>query len=194
MPNESIPLAQTRLLDVAREFLRVLFMGWWLVARGGLTGLRRHLSVLTFAEIAFLLATAGLMLASLFPWIVYEADLMFRETSGRGSNYRMLFFLPGPLGLFLYLIGGRSRLIIYYGVAILVGILYVIGIFLPNPIHTYMRNPAEYRLEFWLYAYGGCLAVCAATAHMVLQRALIPIAAIKAFLAGHRDPGEPPGK
>ncbi|MEQ9367067.1 MAG: hypothetical protein RIF32_22725 [Leptospirales bacterium] len=176
---------------LARRYLQTLFSGWWALGAAGLRSLGTIAGKPGLVEILFMLGCLGIVATTLlFPWIVYDVNLLAPEIAGRGSNYRILFFLPGPLGLLLYAIGVQYRLPIFYAVGALVGLLYLAGILWPNPVHTLMRDPADYRFHISMLIYGGSLALAAATAWQALRSHLVTPGAIRAYLLEPRAPTE----
>lgn len=176
---------------LARRYLRTLLGGWWSLAIALILSCRALVQTLTLLQILFLIGCLGMMATTLlFPWIVYDVTLLAPEVAGRGSNYRILFFLPGPLGILFYAIGGKYRLLVYYGLAVLIGLLYLAGVFFPNPIHTFMQNPGEYQFHPSIFVYGGSLALAVATAWQALRSSLISLDDIRAYLLEPRKPAE----
>ncbi|MCR9140675.1 MAG: hypothetical protein NXI24_00270 [bacterium] len=177
---------------LARSYLRTVFEGWWSLATALLRTVGARAADTSLVQVAFLAGCLGIIATTLlFPWIVYDVNLLAPEVAGRGSVYRIFFFLPGPLGLLLYFIGGRFRLPAFYGVVGLVGALYLAGMLWPNPVHTLMSDPAEYRFHFSIYVYGAALLLTAATAWQALQNHLVSLSEMRSYLLEPRAPQEP---
>ena len=185
------PPIQTVALGLARQYLETLFRGWSSLGTQAFQAIRSLAGDLTIMQIFFLVGRFGIVGMNLFPWIVYNVDLMAPEVAGRGSSYRMFFLLPAPLGLLFYLIGGKYRLPVYYGALVIVGLLYLAGFLFPNPIHTDMQRPEDYRLHLSVFLYGGFLALVAATGWQALQTTLVSFDGAKAYLLEPRRPAEP---
>lgn len=185
-PRPSSPLA------VALEFLRVLGAGWFSVS-SALLGWLREIRGPASAWRGLFLAGCLIVLATtlLAPWVVYQINLTGFETPGRGSNYRILFFLPGLVGIACYIVGGRFRLPGFLLIAGIAATVYLAGFFFTNPVHTLMRDPSEYRLHPAVYVYGGGLLLSILTALQALRSPAIQPAQVRAYLLDRREASEP---
>lgn len=176
---------------VLRSYVSTLLNGWWSVARSVAESISTQFARLSLFEVLFLLASLGVAFTSLWPWIAYDVNLIEPETAGRGSSYRMLFFLPGALGVFLYCLGGKYRHILYLASAGLIAALYLAGLAFPNPIHTDMSRPADYHLEPVLFVYFACLVVALLTSMRALRKPLVSFELLREALCETQHPTEP---
>lgn len=190
-PPEGQPDEKPGIVALGRGYLLTLATGWWSVARSLLNSVQSLAAGLSLVEWVFLLGCLGVIATTLlFPWIIYNVDLLAPEVAGRGSNYRLLFFLPGPLGILLYAINGRLRLPLFYTIAGLAAALFLAGILWANPVHTLMQDARDYRFHPALYAYGAALGIALATAWRALQGSLVSLEAVRDYLLEPRSPDE----
>ena len=192
-PRELTAASQTAgPLAVGLEFLQVLGKGWFSVI-SALVGWLREIRGPVSAWRVLFLAGCLIVIATtlLAPWVVYQINLTGFETPGRGSNYRILFFLPGLVGIACYIIGGRFRLPGFLAVAGIAATVYVAGFFFKNPVHTLMSNPSEYALHPAVYVYGGGLLLSILTALHALRSPAIQPAEVRAYLLDRQEASEP---
>lgn len=178
-------------LSLAADFLRVLGAGWWSVITalaGWLREIRGPVSVWRGLFLLGCLIVIGTTV--LAPWVTYQINLTGFETPGRGSNYRILFFLPGLVGIACYIIGGRFRLPGFLVIACAAAAVYGAGFFFPNPLHTLMQDPAEFSLHPAVYIYGVGLLLSIATAFQALRSPAIQPAEVRAYLLDRREASE----
>ena len=179
-------------LAVALEFLRVLGAGWFSVSSALVSWLREIRGPVSAWRVLFLAGCLIVIATTLLaPWVVYQINLTGFETPGRGSNYRILFFLPGLVGIACYIVGGRFRLPGFLLIAGTAATVYVAGFFFTNPVHTLMRDPAEYALHPAVYFYGGGLLQSIVTALQALRSPAIQPAEVRAYLLDRREASEP---
>lgn len=185
-PQASGPLA------VGLEFLRVLGTGWVSVIGALARWLREIRGPVSAGRLLFLAGCLIVITTTLLaPWIVYQINLTGLERPGRGSNYRILFFLPGLVGFACYAVGGRFRLPGFLAVAGIAAAVYLAGFFFTNPVHTLMRDPAEYALHPAVYVYGGGLLLSILTALQALRSPAIQPAEVRSYLLDRREASEP---
>ncbi|MCB1323602.1 MAG: hypothetical protein H7A21_15960 [Spirochaetales bacterium] len=174
--------ALEELLSGVLDVTTAVLVGWRRVATrtGELVVLRaRRLDRMQWA---FLGSVLVLGVLTILPWVRYTATLQATESYGIGSENRLWFFLPAPLGLLFFAIGIPRRLQVFLGALILVAVLYIAGIVYPNPLHTAIARPEDYSLTVWLYLYGLFLVVVAGLARPALEQPLVWPADVRAYL------------
>ncbi len=128
--------------------------GWWYILGRLWVEIRIKAHALTPWQLAFLVFNGAVAVLALTPWMVYSIDLLGPEQVYETSAMKLLFFLPGAMGIFLLSLDIPGRKKIYYGVAGFSLLLYSVGYIWPGIIHTRMKRPGDYSYLPWIYLYG----------------------------------------
>lgn len=153
--------------SVVLDSLRAL-LDLYLVVLGGWVGVGRRcwteaygfLRGLPFMQLLFLISCLALILTASPAWISYSVKFAETQTMRIGSSLRILFVLPGLLGIALAASGLRFRLILFLAVYAACAGFYVAGFLFPNPLHTEMVRAEDFHLTIPVYLYALPLLVC----------------------------------
>ena len=154
-------------------FVWVVIQGWVNFLVQGALWVFQFLRGLGFMRLLFLVSCVGLIVVAFPAWIQYTVDFGGSQTVRVGSNFRALFVLPGFAGLAFAITGLRFRLVIYAFVYLACAAGYGAGYFFPNPVHTDMINPDDYRLTPLVYGYLVPLVGCGIFSVAGLRKALV---------------------
>jgi len=117
----------------------------------------------------FAIACLAAGIAAFLPWIHYRVDFLGMEEVFIGSNFKFIFGLVTPSGLFFLLFPIPFKRMIFYILFTAVALSYLGGLIYENPIHTKMINPTDYTILPGMYVYGILLSICGLLAFTALK-------------------------
>ena len=150
------------------RFVRVNLLGWFSIFRRVALWVFRKFMALALVEILFLTLCLLSVAFALLPWIEYDVQFRTLETVRVGSRCKILFVVPGMLGLLFRLRTFSTRTTIYYFLVAPVAVLYGLGYAFPNPVHHAFLKDTLWLYAPWIYAYGFCLLALVALAERAL--------------------------
>ena len=158
-----------KILAVGKEIVIVNFAGWYRIARQLADSVREAILGSSLQRIVFLAASILMIGFALLPWIEYKVNLMKLDPMIRvGSNFKVLFILPGAFGLVAALFKFPPRIRIYFALYGIIFLLFVIAYFFPKPIHTSILHRGDYQFTLFLYIYGVLMLGAGATCKQAL--------------------------
>jgi hypothetical protein len=153
-------------------YLTITLRGWIRVFHGGFKGILALFARLTLSQYIFLGSAIGIFVLSLLPWLTYSVEFVGEDLIAINSNFRVIFIFPSLTGPLLLVLPLRRKIEMYYSTWGIVMLLYIAGFPFPNPIHTLMIDPSEYRFLPWMYVYGASLLLAGLFALTALRRGL----------------------
>ncbi|MCE9600258.1 MAG: hypothetical protein K8S54_20030 [Spirochaetia bacterium] len=172
LSNLNIKDRLSAILKFEIEFFHVTRIGIERMTRGILAETLTIVRDLTFIQLGFYaFCLIGFILAML-PWVDYRITFASEEYADVGSTSKLAYLLPSIAGALLATFNIPFRQWIYRIIAGLAGLLYVIGLIFPNPIHTSMVS-GDFHVRFWTYLYGIALLVQAALSAQALTETTI---------------------
>lgn len=157
------------------ELAIVNFVGWYRVLRRFAVWFLEILKRVGPFQASFILLSFSLLVLALLPWVTYNITFVEKETISVGSKFRSFFALPGLFGLLFIMIDIPYRKLIFLVLSGLILFLYLLGLVIPNPIHTSIIHSNEYRFLPYLFVYGLVLLSAAGVSRKALDNPIFHI-------------------
>ncbi|HMU82122.1 MAG TPA: hypothetical protein PKE49_05080 [Leptospiraceae bacterium] len=142
--------------EFEKDFARASFVGALQMARHVALEIKHTVTNLSVFHLSYYLASCVLILVALAPWIEYQIDFGTPESVDVGSSAKLIFLLPGLVGLLVATFELPFRVQAYRISAGLAVLVWIGGLIFPNPVHTSI-HAGEFHLRWWLYLYGPLL-------------------------------------
>ena len=131
-------------------------------------------------QMLYLSACLGMVVTSLYPWIVYS--LNFFETERYISSSQRWFFFLTSLTSMLLLLGNFNYKRLYALLILLANFsCYLLGVLYPNVLHTSLiETNYNFTIPFWIY--GATLTIAIFCFVPALQHSCIPLGSYRSYL------------
>lgn len=154
-------------------YSRIVITGWFSVSRDLVVLTVYFLRGVTVYQYLFVISCFAASVSAMIPWIYYEVDFLGREEVYTGSNFKIIFVLPVLAGVSLLLIPTSRKRKIFFLTYIFIVLPYLLGLMMPNPVHTKMINPQDYTILPVMYIYGIFLLTSGIFAYRALEKSAI---------------------
>ncbi len=171
------------LLEAYRFCFQAVFWGWLRVLYLIMQRFFLYIKLLTPLWLMYMTACLAMVVLSLLPWFSYQLDF-FADELYIGSSLRWLFLGFAGLNIIGSLFHFTFRQVLFITLFLVIGGLYIVGIFYPNQVHINITNRNDYSFlpAFWLYGFA--LASAFVSCFGVLGCPLFSLGKVKEYMNG----------
>jgi len=152
-----------------KAFSLINFKGWIKIINKFRFFIIKIVLSLSLIQLGFFILCFLIIVLGFRPGLSYNMDLLGLEIYYIGSKLKIIFVIPGMLGILFLIMEFSRRKIIFLVLSSLIVLIYLIGLLLPNPIHTSIAS-VDITFSFWFYLNGIVLMILVGVGYFALQK------------------------